>query len=627
MAERFPSPQDVYLFHQGTLYHSYKTLGAHLRTEEGQKGVRFSVWAPNAKAVSVVGDFNCWNGQANPMKKIRAAGIWTLFIPGLQAGELYKYQINTPYGETLLKTDPYAFYAECRPKSAGVVYDLGGYAWGDQNWDAEKQKTHVYNRPVNIYEVHLGSWKVKDDGSFYTYRELSGELVDYAADMGYTHIQLLPVMEHPYDGSWGYQITGYYAVTGRYGTPHDFMYFVDCCHRRGLGVILDWVPAHFCKDGHGLGNFDGTWLYEIEELHGWGTKRFDFGRPEVISFLISNAVFWFDVFHVDGLRVDAVASMLYLDYGKKGGGWTPNRYGGNGNLEAITLLKRMNEVVFSYFPDAMMIAEESTEWPLVTGPTYSGGLGFNYKWNMGWMNDALRFMAMDPVYRQWHHDLLTFSFLYAFSENFILPMSHDEVVHGKRSLIDKMSGDYWQKFANLRTFFGYMMTHPGKKLLFMGGEFAQFIEWRYYEGLEWHLLNFPMHSQFKEYVRSLNHFYLQEKALWENDHSWEGFYWIDCHNKQQSIIAFGRKGRQAGDEVLVLCNFTPHYYEGFRIGAPGEGVYQEVFNSDLERYGGSGKKNSSLLTTLKTPCHGQPCSLEIVVPPLAFILFKRIDQK
>ena len=526
-----------------------------------------------------------------------------------------------------LKADPYAFYAECRPKSASIVYDLSGYAWGDRKWYEEKQKTPVYSRPVNIYEVHLGSWKLKEDGSFYTYRELAGELVDYVADMGYTHIQLLPVMEHPYDGSWGYQITGYYAVTSRYGTPHDFMYFVDCCHRRGIGVILDWVPAHFCKDGHGLGNFDGAWLYEIEELQGWGTKRFDFGRPEVISFLISNAIFWFDVFHVDGLRVDAVASMLYLDYGKREGQWIPNKYGGNGNLEAIALLKRMNEVVFSYFPDAMMIAEESTEWPLVTGPTYSGGLGFNYKWNMGWMNDVLRYMGKDPIYRRWHHDLLTFSFLYAFSENFILPMSHDEVVHGKRSLIDKMPGDYWQKFANLRTFLGYMMTHPGKKLLFMGGEIAQFIEWRYYEGLEWHLLNFDMHARFKEYVKSLNHLYLQEKALWEIDHSWEGFYWVDCHNTDQSIIVFGRKGRKEEDEALILCNFTPYYYERFRIGAPKEGVYQEIFNSDMEIYGGSGKKNAWALTTEKIPCHNQPCSLEIVVPPLAFVLLKRIAPK
>jgi len=625
MTEKFPSPQDIYLFHQGTLYQSYKSLGAHVREEKGEKGVRFSVWAPNAKSVSVVGDFNGWNGKSNPLKRIKNSGIWTLFVPGLQEGELYKYQIMTHYGEILMKADPYAFYAELRPKSASVVYNLDGYTWGDGKWYEQKQKEPVYNQPVNIYEVHLGSWKQKEDGSLYTYRELAEELVDYVVEMGYTHIQLLPVMEHPYDGSWGYQITGYFAVTSRYGTPHDFMYFVDRCHQRGIGVILDWVPAHFCKDGHGLANFDGTWLYEAEELHGWGTRRFDYGRPEVISFLISNAVFWFDVFHIDGLRVDAVASMLYLDYGKESGQWIPNRYGGNGNLEAISLLKRINEVVFSYFPHALMVAEESTEWPFVTGPTYMGGLGFNYKWNMGWMNDVLRYMEKDPIYRQWHHNLLTFSFLYAFSENFILPMSHDEVVHGKRSLIEKMPGDYWQKFANLRTFLGYMMTHPGKKLLFMGGEIAQFIEWRYYEGLEWHLLNFEMHAKFKEFVKSLNLLYRKEKALWEIDHSWEGFYWIDCHNTRQSIITFVRKGKTEKDEALVLCNFTPEYYEGFRIGVPREGYYEEIFNSDLEIYGGSGKKNNGMLKAEKIPCHNQPYSLEIKVSPLAFSLFKKIN--
>jgi 1,4-alpha-glucan branching enzyme len=447
--------------------------------------------------------------------------------------------------------------------------------------------------------------------------------VEYVVEMGYTHIQLLPIMEHPYDGSWGYQITGYYAVTSRYGSPHDFMYFVDCCHQRGIGVILDWVPAHFCKDGHGLIDFDGTRLYEAEELPGWGTMRFDYGRYEVICFLISNAVFWFDLFHVDGLRVDAVASMLYLNYGKEGGSWIPNKYGGNGNLEAIALLKKLNEVVFSNFPKAMMIAEESTEWPFVTGPTYAGGLGFNYKWNMGWMNDVLKYMERDPLYRSWQHNLLTFSFLYAFSENFILPMSHDEVVHGKRSLIEKMPGDYWQKFASLRVFLGYMMTHPGKKLLFMGGEFAQFIEWRFYEALEWHLLSFEMHRRFKEYVKSLNRMYKDEKALWEKDHSWEGFEWIDCHNNSQSIIVFLRNSKNKAEQLLVLCNFTPQYYEDFRIGVPMSGSYLEIFNSDLEAYGGSDKKNNVLLAAENIPWHNQPYSLEIKVPPLAFVLLKK----
>jgi len=626
MTSGYPSPHDRYLFHQGTLYKSYQMMGAHLREEDGKKGVRFTVWAPNARSVGVAGDFNQWDGERHAMQKVEESGLWTLFIPGLEEGEKYKYQIRTHYGETLLKADPYAFYAELRPRSASVVYSLEGYKWHDRGWLERRKQQAVYDRPVNIYEVHLGSWKQKQDGSFYTYRELAHELVDYAVEMGYTHLQLLPIMEHPYDGSWGYQTTGYYAVTSRYGTPHDFMYFVDCCHQKGLGVILDWVPAHFCRDGHGLSNFDGTRLYEAEELYGWGTMRFDYGRPEVMSFLISNAVFWFDVYHVDGLRVDAVASMLYLDYGKGPGQWQPNKYGGNGNLEAIALLKKLNETVFAYFPNVLMVAEESTEWPFVTGPTYVGGLGFNYKWNMGWMNDVLVYMQKDPIYRSWHHNLLTFSFLYAFSENFVLPMSHDEVVHGKKSLIDKMPGDYWQKFANLRVFLGYMMSHPGKKLLFMGGELAQFIEWRYYEGLEWNLLDFEMHRKFHHYVKSLNLMYRKLRALWEQDHGWEGFEWIDCHNNSQSILLFMRKGKKREDDLLVLCNFTPQYYEGFRIGAPAGGIYEEIFNSDLEDYGGSGQRNADLLETEKVPWHNRPYSLEIKVPPLAFVLFKQIGE-
>lgn len=622
MASGHPTPHDIYLFHQGTLYESYKMLGAHIGEEKGRAGFRFTVWAPNARAVSVVGDFNSWDTRAHPLQRVKESGLWTLFVPGLKEGELYKYAIETYYGGSLLKADPYAFYAELRPKSASITYKLEGYEWGDREWFMQKQAP--YDRPVNIYEVHLGSWKQKEDGSFYTYRELAHELVDYVAGMGYTHIQLLPVMEHPYDGSWGYQITGYYAVTSRYGTPHDFMYFVDCCHRKGLGVILDWVPAHFCKDGHGLIAFDGTRLYEAEEMNGWGTLRFDFGRPEVLSFLISNAIFWLKEYHVDGLRVDAVASILYLDYDKEAGQWRPNKYGGNGNLEAIAFLKKLNEVVFSAFPHCLMVAEESTEWPLVTGPTHTGGLGFNYKWNMGWMNDVLRYLKIDPLYRAYHHNHLTFSFLYAFSENFILPMSHDEVVHGKRSLIEKMPGDYWQKFANLRVFLGYMMAHPGKKLLFMGGELAQFIEWRYYEGLEWHLLAFPLHRDFQHYVRALNQLYKEEKSLWEQDHGWEGFEWLDCHNNWQSIILFIRKGRNKGDNLIILCNFTPQYYEYFRIGVPEEGSYQEIFNSDLEEYGGSGKKNTGLLTAAKMPWHNRPQSLVIKVPPLAFIVFRPV---
>lgn len=619
-----PTPYEIYLFQQGKLYKSYEMFGAFEGREKGKKGVRFSVWAPNAVEVRVMGQFNGWNGYLNPMKKIPDSGVWTTFIPGAKNGDAYKYEIITSSGQVLHKADPYAFWAEVRPRSASRVFNLQGYQWGDQEWmEKRQQPQELFNRPHLIYEVQLGSWKLKEDGSFYTYRELAEELVDYVAEMGYTHIELLPVCEHPFDGSWGYQITGYYAVTSRYGTPHDFMYFVDRCHQKGIGVILDWVPGHFCKDAHGLASFDGQYLYESEEIRDWGTMKFDFGRPQVQSFLISNAIFWFDLYHIDGLRVDAVASMLYLDYGKKPGEWTPNQYGGNGDLNAISFIKKLNEVCFSYFPNALMIAEESTEWPLVTGPTYAGGLGFNYKWNMGWMNDCLEYMSKDPVYRKWHHNLLTFSFMYAFSENFILPLSHDEVVHGKRPLIDKMPGDYWQKFANYRTFLGYMMAHPGKKLLFMGGEFAQFIEWRYYEGLEWHLLNYEMHRKIHHYVKTLNWFYRKENAFWDLDHSWEGFQWIDCHNNEQSILVFVRWNKDKDNFILVLCNFTPQYYENFRIGVPCPGVYKEVFNSDLECYGGSGKGNEGLLPTEEVVMHGQPNSLVIKVPPLACVFFKK----
>lgn len=623
-----PTPYEIYLFHQGNLFKSYEMLGAHVSKDKTKKGVRFSVWAPHAAEVRVIGDFNGWQGCLNPMEKIEGSGIWTTFIPNAKVGDCYKYEIITHYGEVLHKADPYAFWSEVRPKSASRVCDLSTYRWHDRKWlEQKKKQTDLYNRPCLIYEVHLGSWKRKEDGSFYTYRELADILVDYAVEMGYTHLELLPISEHPFDGSWGYQITGYYAVTSRYGTPQDFMYFVDCCHQKGLGVILDWVPAHFCKDAHGLAWFDGTALYESEEIPGWGTLKFDYGRPEVRSFLISNALFWFDLFHIDGLRVDAVASMLYLDYGKEPGQWIPNKYGGNGDLAAIDFIKKLNEVVFAEFPQALMIAEESTEWPLVTGPTYAGGLGFNFKWNMGWMNDTLEYMAKDPIYRSWHHNLLTFSFMYAFSENFILPLSHDEVVHGKKSLIEKMPGDYWQKFANLRTFLAYMIAHPGKKLLFMGGEIAQFIEWRYYEGLEWKLLDFEMHRKFQHYVRSLNWLYRQEKPFWEQDHGWEGFQWIDCHNHQQSILVFVRWGKTIDDFLVVLCNFTPQYYENFRIGVPSAGTYHEIFNSDLCEYGGSGKSNEGYVKSEKKAWHGQEFSIVIKVPPLACVIFKKHRKK
>lgn len=619
-----PTPYEVYLFHQGNLFKSYEMLGACEGQENENTGVRFSVWAPNAAEVRVIGQFNDWQGYSTPMERIPESGLWTVFVPGAKNGDAYKYEILTSSGQILHKADPYAFWSELRPLSASRVFNLSGYQWGDQEWIEKRCKTEdIFNQPQLIYEVHLGSWKQKEDGSYYTYREMADILVDYVAQMGYTHIELMPVCEHPFDGSWGYQITGYYAVTSRYGNPHDFMYFVDRCHQKGIGVILDWVPAHFCKDAHGLANFDGRFLYEKEEIPGWGTMKFDYGRPEVQSFLISNAIFWFDVFHIDGLRVDAVASMLYLDYGKESGQWTPNQYGGNGDLNAIAFLKKLNEVCFSYFPNVLMIAEESTEWPLVTGPTYAGGLGFNYKWNMGWMNDCLEYMAKEPIHRKWHHNLLTFSFMYAFSENFILPLSHDEVVHGKKSLIDKMPGDYWQKFANLRTFFGYMIAHPGKKLLFMGGEFAQFIEWRYYEELEWKMLDFETHRRFHQYTRTLNWIYREEKAFWDLDQSWEGFQWVDCHNNVQSILVFVRWSKDKDNFVVVICNFTPHYYEDYRIGVPCAGVYREILNSDNPEFGGSGKLNPGELQTEEMTMHGQPYSLVIQMPPLACVYLKK----
>ncbi len=621
-----PSEHDIFLFHQGNLHHSYQMLGAHVIEHEGQIGVRFTVWAPHAEGVSVVGDFNQWDGVANPMYKINHSGLWTLFIPNVKEHQLYKYQIRNLYGEIIYKADPYAVYSELKPATASIVYSLDGYEWNDDVW--QQNKATSYERPMNIYEVHLGTWKKKDDGGYYSYRELADELVNYVADMGYTHIEILPLFEHPYDRSWGYQITGYYAITSRFGTPHDFMYFVDRCHQKGIGVILDWVPGHFVKDEHGLRLFDGTPLYEYAdpnkaETKGWGTLSFDLGKTEVQSFLISNVIFLLDVYHIDGLRVDAVASMLYLDFGKEDGEWSPNHYGGRENLESIAFFRKLNETVFKYFPHTLMIAEESTAWPLVSAPTYLGGLGFNFKWNMGWMNDMLKYMEMDAVYRKYHHDLLTFSFFYAFSENYILPLSHDEVVYGKKSLLNKMHGDYWQKFASLRLFYGYMMAHPGKKLLFMGGEFGQFDEWKDLEGLDWSLLEYDSHHKLQHYVKELNHFYKQEKILWEKDHHVGGFEWIDPHATDQSIVSFMRRDKD-GDFMVIISNFTSVYYEKYRIGVPRFGIYQEVFNSDNEQYGGSGKGNIGDVESEKIEWHNQRYSLHIQVPPLATIMFKLV---
>lgn len=605
-------------------------MGAHLQKEKGKLGVRFTVWAPHAKSVHVVGDFNHWVGNFHPMKQLAKNGLWTLFIEGLEEGDLYKYEIESKFGERFQKSDPYAFFSETRPNTASIVSSLNGYKWNDQNWQNRKQKQNVYEEPLLIYEVHLGSWRLHDGQEFYTYRELAKELVDYVSEMGYTHIEILPISEHPFDRSWGYQLTGYYSVTSRYGTPEDFKYFIDCCHQKGIGVILDWVPGHFCKDDHGLRLFDGQPVFEYEdkqkaEKQEWGTLTFDFGKPEVMSFLISNAIFWMEIYHIDGLRVDAVSSMLYYNHGKGDAeAVVRNQYGGYENLEAIAFLRKLNETIFQYFPNALMMAEEATAWPNVSRPTYLGGLGFNFKWNMGWMNDMLTYMELDPIHRKYHHQLITFSFLYAFSENFILPLSHDEVVHGKKSLLNKMPGDYWQKFANLRVFYGYMATHPGKKLLFMGGEFGQFDEWKELEDLDWEVLNYDMHLKMKHYVNKLNEFYKSERALWQLDHKQEGFQWIDPNNFEQSIISFIRRGRVEEDQLIIVCNFTPVVYHHYKIGVPYLTDYKEVFTSDLGEFGGSGQLNSGLIKAREENWHNQPYVMEITVPPLSLCIFRPI---
>lgn len=620
MNNLFLDKQNISLFLEGSHCRTYQYFGAHPVIEDETPGVRFALWAPNAMSVSVAGDFNGWDTECHILQPIEDTGIWSGFIPGIAPGEKYKYVICTSGGEKKYKTDPYGFHAEVRPQTASVVCSLDTYTWDDRKWLEERAP--LYDKPLNIYEVHPGSWKKRTDGEFYTFRDLADELIPYVLEMGFTHIELMPVMEHPFDGSWGYQVTGYYAVTSRYGTPEDLMYFVDCCHKSGIGVILDWVPSHFCKDAHGLAQFDGTPLYEGEENKEWGTLSFNLARKEVRSFLISNAVFWFDVYHADGLRIDAVASMLYLDYGKEEGTWNPNICGGRENLEAVIFMQKLNESVFKDFPCALMIAEESTAWPLVTKPTYDGGLGYNYKWNMGWMNDLLKYMQLDPLFKKGSHNLLTFSLCYAFSENYILPLSHDEVVHGKKSLIEKMPGSYSEKFANLRLMLGYMMTHPGKKHLFMGGEIAQFIEWRFYQELEWGLLDFEMHKKFKDYVRDLNKFYLREKALWEYDFNWRGFRWIDADNAQQSVLVYQRNSDDSADFLIIAGNFTPVYYDKFKIGVPEPGSYREVFNSDDKLYGGTGKTVKGLLKARKHFWQNRAYSIDIVLPPLAVVCYK-----
>lgn len=616
--------EDLRHFNMGEDPAAYRLLGAHMKNMDYKTIVRFAVWAPNAVSVSVVGDFNGWDGNANPMEKLGMSGVWQCFIENIPEYSLYKYQIRTSEGNVLLKADPYAFYSELRPNTASKICRIDHFQWDDKEWMENRANLPLYNRPISIYEVHLGSWKRKADGSFLSYRELE-ELIDYVCDMGYTHIELMPITEHPLDDSWGYQVTGYYAVTSRFGTPQEFSSFINLCHKKGIGVILDWVPAHFPKDAHGLGRFDGTALYEywdsrIGEHKEWGTYVFNYARYEVISFLISSAMFWFDLYHIDGLRVDAVSSMLYRNYGRADGEWLPNQYGGNDNLEAIAFLKKLHEKVYAKYPNVLMIAEESTAWPSVTGPTYSGALGFSHKWNMGWMHDLLDYMSLDPLFRSGSHNKLTFSLVYAYTENFILPFSHDEVVHGKKSLLDKMPGDYRHKFANLRALYGFMYAHPGKKLLFMGGEFGQFIEWRFYAGLDWNLLDFEMHRKLKDYVKDLNHLYRRERAFWERDTSWEGFQWINADDNSRSVISFIRSGEYHEDDIIILCNFTPVTWENYVIGVPQMEEYTVLLNSDENAYGGSGLAISP--KSNRKPWLSFPNSLTLNLPPLSTIYLK-----
>ncbi len=624
---------DLHLIGEGKHYRTYEKLGAHLRAVNGAPGVHFAVWAPNARRVSLIGGFNHWDGRIHQMRLRGTSGIWEIFIPGMPEGSLYKFEIRPNGGGPVrVKADPYAFLAEVRPKTASIVHDISKYRWNDRAWVEERAKANPLDSPMSIYEVHLGSWRrVPGEGNRpLTYRELARDLVPYVKEMGYTHVELLPVMEHPLDASWGYQVTGYFAATSRFGPPEDLMFLIDQCHQNGIGVILDWVPAHFPADDHALRQFDGTCLYEHEDprkgFHqDWGTLIFNYGRNEVKNFLISNALFWLDHFHADGLRVDAVASVIYLDYSRRPGEWVPNAYGGNENLEAIAFIRELNEVVHREFPGAATIAEESTAWPAVSRPTYLGGLGFSLKWNMGWMHDMLDFMSKDPVHRKYHHGQITFGLLYAFTENFVLPLSHDEVVHGKRSLLDRMPGDFWQKFASLRLFYGFMHAYPGKKLIFMGGEFGQWWEWDEGSSLQWHLLEFDPHEKLRKYVRDLNALYRSLPALWEVDFHWEGFEWIDFHDADHNVIAFLRRARDGRDFLAAVCNFTPVPQHGYRIGVPEPGFYREILNSDSEHYGGSNVGNIGGVTAEPTPWQGRPFSLSLTLPPLAAIWLRKTD--
>jgi len=627
------TPDDLHLFNEGTHYRLYDKLGARLATQDGEEGTHFGLWAPDAEQVTVMGDFNGWDPATCGLFPRGQSGIWEGFIPGVGQGQRYKYHIVSRYGGFRAdKADPFALASQMAPETASLVWDLA-YAWNDSAWIEERGRGNALDQPRAIYELHLGSWRRVPEDNFrsLTYRELAAQLPEYLKHMGFTHVEFLPVMEHPFYGSWGYQVTGYFSPTSRYGTPQDLMFLIDCLHQNGIGVILDWVPSHFPNDPHGLGFFDGSHLYEHSDPRAgvhrdWDTLVFNYGRHEVRSFLISNALFWLDRYHADGLRLDAVASMLYLDYSRQEGEWIPNRFGGRENLEAIDFLRRLNEQVYRHFPDVQTMAEESTAWPMVSRPLYLGGLGFGLKWDMGWMHDTLEYMAQDPLFRRFHHHQLTFRGLYAFSENFVLPLSHDEVVHGKGSLLGRMPGDEWQKFANLRLLLGYMYAQPGKKLLFMGGEFGQWREWAHDESLEWHLLEYSAHRGVQRWVEDLNRTYRSEPALHQHDCGGAGFEWIDCHDADESVISFLREGYHPKDTVLVVINFTPVPRHDYRLGAPRNGYWREILNSDAPEYGGSGQGNHGGAHTVPVPIHGRGQSLTITLPPLGMLFFRYAPQ-
>ncbi|MEQ8537152.1 MAG: 1,4-alpha-glucan branching enzyme [Coleofasciculus sp. D1-CHI-01] len=655
-AFRSPSLTDFdrHLFAEGNHHRIYEKLGAHPTEIDGVQGVYFAVWAPNARNASVLGDFNHWDGRKHQMRK-GDTGIWELFIPEVAVGDHYKYEIKNYDGHIYEKSDPYGFHQEIRPKTASIVADLDTYTWNDQNWMEQRRHTDTLTQPISIYEMHLGSWlhgssaeppigadgkpepvvmvsDLKPGARFLTYRELADRLIPYVKDLGFTHIELLPVAEHPFDGSWGYQVTGYFACTSRYGTPDDFMYFVDQCHQNGIGVIVDWVPGHFPKDGHGLAFFDGTHLYEHAdprkgEHKEWGTLVFNYNRNEVRNFLVSNALFWFDKYHIDGIRVDAVASMLYLDYCREPGEWVTNQYGGRENIEAADFLRQANHVIFSYFPGILSIAEESTDWPMVSWPTYVGGLGFNLKWNMGWMHDMLDYFHMDPWFRQFHQNNITFSMWYHHAENYMLALSHDEIVHGKSNMLGKMPGDEWQKFANVRCLFAYMFTHPGKKTLFMSMEFGQWSEWNVWGDLEWHLLQYEPHQQLKLFLSDLNQVYRRESPLYTQDYAEAGFEWIDCSDNRHSVVAFIRRAKDSEEFVVTVCNFTPQPHSHYRVGVPEMGFYTELFNSDAREYGGSNMGNLGGKWTDEWWFHNQPYSLDLCLPPLGVLILKINREK